>query len=68
MTGLFQDGFEAKLVGDIKTSRIMIEDGAYFKGSIDISKGAQVQRPTPAQTNNPAVPATPVPAGINPSK
>src|SRR6476660_5081166 len=31
---------EAKLVGDIKTSRIMIEDGAYFKGSIDIAKAA----------------------------
>jgi cytoskeletal protein CcmA (bactofilin family) len=31
---------EAKLVGDIKTSRIVIEDGAYFKGSIDISKAA----------------------------
>jgi cytoskeletal protein CcmA (bactofilin family) len=31
---------EAKLVGDIKTSRIVIEDGAYFKGSIDISKPA----------------------------
>ncbi len=59
---------EAKLVGDIKTSRIMIEDGAYFKGSIDISKGGQVQRPTPVQTNNAAVPAAPVPAGINPSK
>jgi cytoskeletal protein CcmA (bactofilin family) len=27
---------EAKLVGDIKTARIVIEDGAYFKGSIDI--------------------------------
>jgi cytoskeletal protein CcmA (bactofilin family) len=27
---------EAKLVGDIKTTRIVIEDGAYFKGSIDI--------------------------------
>ena len=59
---------EAKLVGDIKTSRIMIEDGAYFKGSIDISKAAQVQRPTPAPASNPVVPATPVPAGINSSK
>ncbi len=29
---------EAKLVGDIKTARIVIEDGAYFKGSIDIVK------------------------------
>src|ERR1700686_3254563 len=27
---------DAKLVGDIKPARIIIEDGAYFKGSIDI--------------------------------
>lgn len=27
---------DASLVGDIKTPRIVIEDGAYFKGSIDI--------------------------------
>ena len=27
---------DARLVGDIKTARIIIEDGAYFKGSIDI--------------------------------
>jgi len=39
---------EAKLVGDIKTSRIMIEDGAYFKGSIDITKTAQPHRPAGA--------------------
>jgi cytoskeletal protein CcmA (bactofilin family) len=29
---------DAKLVGDIRTARIVIEDGAYFKGSIDIQK------------------------------
>jgi len=29
---------DAKLVGDIKAARIVIEDGAYFKGSIDIVK------------------------------
>ena len=29
---------EAKLVGDIRTALIIIEDGAYFKGSIDIVK------------------------------
>ena len=29
---------DAKLVGDIKTGRIIIEDGAYLKGSIDIVK------------------------------
>jgi cytoskeletal protein CcmA (bactofilin family) len=28
----------ANLVGDVKTAGIMIEDGAYFKGGIDISK------------------------------
>jgi cytoskeletal protein CcmA (bactofilin family) len=29
---------DAKLVGNIKAARIVIEDGAYFKGSIDIVK------------------------------
>ena len=29
---------DAKLVGDIKTARIVIEDGAYFKGQVDISR------------------------------
>ena len=36
---------DAKLVGDIKTARIVIEDGAYFKGSIDITKGEQASKP-----------------------
>jgi cytoskeletal protein CcmA (bactofilin family) len=27
---------EARLIGDIRTMRIMIEDGAFFKGGIDI--------------------------------
>src|SRR5713226_3213717 len=44
---------DAKLVGDIKTARIVIEDGAYFKGSIDIvrpeiAKPAAVPAPRPA--------------------
>jgi len=28
----------ANLVGDVKTSGIVIEDGAYFKGGIDITR------------------------------
>jgi cytoskeletal protein CcmA (bactofilin family) len=36
---------DAKLVGDIKTARIIIEDGAYFKGSIDI---VRTETPKPA--------------------
>jgi cytoskeletal protein CcmA (bactofilin family) len=38
---------DAKLVGDIKTARIVIEDGAYFKGSIDITR-TEVAKPAPA--------------------
>jgi cytoskeletal protein CcmA (bactofilin family) len=42
---------DAKLVGDIVTSRISIEDGALFKGSIDIKKAEPkpaASAPTPA--------------------
>jgi cytoskeletal protein CcmA (bactofilin family) len=43
---------DAKLTGDIRTARIIIEDGAYFKGSIDIVK------PEPkSATSKPAQPA-----------
>ncbi len=59
---------DAKLVGDIRTARIIIEDGAYFKGSIDIvkaepGKSAPKPQPTaPAQQQSPAVPANQTPA------
>jgi cytoskeletal protein CcmA (bactofilin family) len=32
---------DGSVVGDLTTSRIMIEDGAYFKGSIEIDKAAE---------------------------
>jgi cytoskeletal protein CcmA (bactofilin family) len=47
---------DAKLVGDIKTARIVIEDGAYFKGNIDIMR-AEAPRPFVAPKPQPAVPA-----------
>jgi cytoskeletal protein CcmA (bactofilin family) len=48
---------DAKLMGDIRTARIIIEDGAYFKGSIDII------RPEPAKVApKPAVVAPAQPA------
>jgi cytoskeletal protein CcmA (bactofilin family) len=50
---------EAKLVGDIKTARIVIEDGAYFKGNIDIIR-AEAPRAAPPRPQ-------PVAAGIQPS-
>ena len=43
---------DAKLIGDIKTARIIIEDGAYFKGSIDIVK-AEPARPAPRPQSAP---------------
>jgi cytoskeletal protein CcmA (bactofilin family) len=50
---------DAKLVGDIITSRISIEDGALFKGSIDIKK----PEPRPVAATPPtAAPASPRPA------
>jgi len=52
---------DAKLVGDIKTARIIIEDGAYFKGSIDIVKGEPVK--TNAAAARPPAPAAAVAAG-----
>jgi cytoskeletal protein CcmA (bactofilin family) len=39
---------DAKLVGDIKTARIVIEDGAYFKGSIDIARPEAARTPAPS--------------------
>ena len=45
---------DAKLVGDIKTARIIIEDGAYFKGSIDIVKPEPKAAPAPAPRPQPA--------------
>jgi cytoskeletal protein CcmA (bactofilin family) len=55
---------EAKLVGDIKTSRIVIEDGAYFKGSIDISKPNAAAKPqTQAAGSTSPSAQQPLPAG-----
>jgi cytoskeletal protein CcmA (bactofilin family) len=53
---------DAKLVGDIKTARIIIEDGAYFKGSIDIVKQDAKKSAPPAAAAAPAAAATPVAA------
>jgi cytoskeletal protein CcmA (bactofilin family) len=51
---------DARLVGDIKTTRIIIEDGAFFKGSIDITKNeaprAAAVAPRPQAAAAPAGP------------
>lgn len=55
---------DAKLVGDITTARISIEDGAVFKGSIDIRKPEP--KPAPAPPAAPAAPR-PVAAPVGPT-
>jgi cytoskeletal protein CcmA (bactofilin family) len=65
---------EARLVGDIKSARVVIEDGAFFKGSIDIvkpdpPKPAPQPKPQPAAQSQPAPPvAHPAAAGTSDSK
>ena len=54
---------DAKLVGDIRTARIIIEDGAYFKGSIDIVKADALKSASRPQPPSPAVAPAPAPAG-----
>jgi cytoskeletal protein CcmA (bactofilin family) len=46
---------DARLVGDIKTARISIEDGAVFKGSIDIIRPEVKPAPKPVAAPAPAV-------------
>ena len=51
----------ASLTGDISTARVAIEDGAFFKGSIDIQKAeprAKVEPKPPAVVTAPDVPAS----------
>ena len=53
---------DARLVGDIRTARIIIEDGAYFKGSIDIVKPEPAKNAAPKQPAAPAATTSPAPA------
>jgi cytoskeletal protein CcmA (bactofilin family) len=59
----------ASLAGDISTARISIDDGAFFKGGIDIQKPepaskAEVKPPQPTATASSATSAPVAPAPI----
>lgn len=58
---------DGKLVGDLKTSRIVIEDGAYFKGSIDIIKAEAKPAPAPLKSAAAAPAPAPPPAAMGAS-
>jgi cytoskeletal protein CcmA (bactofilin family) len=51
---------EGALTGDVAAARISIEDGAFFKGGIDIKKAETKAAAAPAVTT--PAPAAPVPA------
>ena len=53
---------DARLIGDIKTGGIVIEDGAFFKGSIDIVREPARQSKPQQQPQPQVAPAAPVPA------
>jgi cytoskeletal protein CcmA (bactofilin family) len=56
---------DARLVGDIRTARIVIEDGAYFKGSIDIVKPEPAKSAPKAPAQAAAIAPTAVAAGAD---
>jgi cytoskeletal protein CcmA (bactofilin family) len=62
----------ANLAGDLRSATISIEDGAYFKGSIDIvrtpSRPAPETPPAPSQRLPAAAPSTPETRSIPPEK
>jgi cytoskeletal protein CcmA (bactofilin family) len=45
---------QGSLVGDIKTAGIVIDDGAYFKGNIDITRPEATQKATSEPANKQA--------------
>jgi cytoskeletal protein CcmA (bactofilin family) len=44
----------AVLMGSIVTQRVVIEDGAYFKGGVDVKKAAAPAQPRPEIKHEPA--------------
>jgi len=63
---------DGSVVGDLTTARIMIEDGAYFKGSIEIDRTASATRETdvdkPSYTRAATVSTSATPAHVSATK
>lgn len=58
---------DGSVVGDLTTARIMIEDGAYFKGAIEIDKVSDAKdRDKPAFARAATAPSAPATAGVGP--
>jgi len=59
---------QGSVVGELTTSRIMIEDGGYFKGSIEIDRQAAAAAPSDPPVRADAVRADPVRADPAPAR
>ncbi len=62
---------DGSVVGDLTTARIMIEDGAYFKGSIEIDRtasGSETNVDKPAYSRAATVSSATTPAHATPTK
>jgi cytoskeletal protein CcmA (bactofilin family) len=62
---------DGSVVGDLTTARIMIEDGAYFKGSIEIDRTAsssETDLDKPAYSRAAAVSSATIPSHATPTK
>ena len=55
---------DGSVVGDLTTARIMIEDGAYFKGSIEIERG-DAEKPSLVEKEKPFVRAATTRSGTD---
>src|SRR6202042_2938001 len=55
---------DGSLTGDVIAARISIEDGAFFKGGIDIRKGGQPQQPQAKANGEDKAAPTPEPAAV----
>ena len=57
---------DGSVIGDLTTAQIIIEDGAYFKGSIEIDRSADKEVDNNASSRTASTPTTPAAAGAAP--
>ena len=57
---------DGSVIGDLTTAQIIIEDGAYFKGSIEIDRSANKDADNNVSSRTASTPTTPAAAGAAP--
>jgi len=55
---------EGSLTGDVAAARIAIEDGAYFKGGIDIKKAGEAPKSSTSSSSSTTTSSTPEPVTV----